>query len=158
MKITLTLFADDSKIISVLKGQFGIETLQEDSDIVGDWCRTWCVMLIVEKRKVMHLKKSNHQVLYCMKDESWNEGYIEETKIERDLGVVISNDLKWREHVDRMAGNANRTISMLKRTFESRNFELWKELYVSLVRSHLEYDAQVRNPHLKGNMDKIEKV
>ena len=93
-----------------------------------------------------------------MKDESWNEGYIEETKIERDLGVVISNDLKWREHVDRMAGNANRTLSMLKRTFESRNLELWKELYVSLVRSHLEYDAQVRNPHLKGNMDKIEKV
>ena len=46
--------------------------------------------------------------------------YIEETNLERDLGVTVGSDLKWREHVDRMEGKANRKIGMLKRTFEGR--------------------------------------
>ena len=112
----------------------------------------------VEKCKVMHFGKSNPQALYCMKDDSGNEGYIEETKNERDLYVVISNDLKWGEHVDRMVGKAKRILGMLKRTFESRDPELWKELYVSLVRPHLEHDVQAWNPHLQGDINKIERV
>ena len=47
---------------------------------------------------------------------------------------------------------------MLKRTFESRDPGLWKDLYVSLVRPHLEYAVQVWNPHLQGDIDKIERV
>ena len=63
----------------------------------------------------------------------------QETSIERDLGVIVGSDLKWRENVDRMVGKANRTLGMLKRTFESREPGLWKDLYVSLVRPYLEY-------------------
>ena len=58
---------------------------------------TWCMRLNVEKCKVMRFVKSNHQALYCIGDDSGNEGYIEEPKIESNLDVVISNDLKWRE-------------------------------------------------------------
>ena len=36
----------------------------------------------------MHFVKSNPRAFYCMSDDSMNEGYNEETKIERD--VVIS--------------------------------------------------------------------
>ena len=52
-----------------------------------------------------------------MTDSAGNENDIEETNLERDLGVIVGSDLKWREHVDRMAGKANRTLGMLKRTF-----------------------------------------
>ena len=58
--------------------------------------------------------------------------------------------------MDRMVGKANRMLGMLKRTFESREPGLWKDLYVSLVRPHLEYAVQAWNPHLQG--DKIERV
>ena len=47
-----------------------------------------------------------------------------------------------------MVGKANRMLGMLKKTFESRDPKLWKELYVSLVRPHLEYAVQAWNPHL----------
>ena len=47
---------------------------------------------------------------------------------------------------------------MLKRTFESRDPGLWKDLYVSLVRPHLEYAVQAWNPYLQGDIDKIERV
>ena len=47
---------------------------------------------------------------------------------------------------------------MLKRTFESREPGLWKDLYVSLVRPHLEYAVQAWNPYLQGDIDKFERV
>ena len=47
---------------------------------------------------------------------------------------------------------------MLKKTFVSRDPKLWKELYVSIVRPHLEYAVQAWNPHLQGEIDKIESV
>ena len=106
----------------------------------------------------MHFEKSNPQALHCIRDDSGNEEYIEETKTEKELGVVISNDLKWRVHVDRMKGKANRILGMLERTFESRDPELWKEFYVSLVRQHLENAMQAWNPHVQGHIDKIERV
>ena len=93
-----------------------------------------------------------------MTDNSGNKRDIEKTNLERNLGVIVANDLKWSEHVDRMVGKANRILGMLRRTFESREPKLWKELYVSLVRSHLEYALQAWNRHLQSELDKIERV
>ena len=47
---------------------------------------------------------------------------------------------------------------MLKRTFVSRDTDLWKILYTSMIRPHLEYAVQVRNLRLIGDIEKIEKV
>ena len=52
----------------------------------------------------------------------------------------------------------NRTVGMLKRIFESRESKQWKGLHVSLLRPHLEYNVQAWNPHLQGDIDKIERV
>ena len=91
-----------------------------------------------------------------MTDSAGNENEIEETNLERDLGVIVGSDLKWREHVDRMVGKANSTLGMLKRTIESREPGLWKDLYVSLVRPHLEYAVQ--NRRMRGDLIETFKV
>ena len=57
--------------------------------------------LNVEKCKVMHLGKSNPKAVYYMTDDAGNEKDIEETNLERDLGMIVGNNLKWREHVNR---------------------------------------------------------
>ena len=49
-------------------------------------------------------------------------------------------------------------LGMLKRTFESRDPGLWKDLYVSLVRPYLEYAVQAWNPHLQGDFDKFKRI
>ena len=55
-------------------------------------------------------------------------------------------------------GKANRKQGMLNRTFKSKEPQLWKDLYVSLVRPHLEYAVQAWNPQLKGVIDKVDKI
>ena len=64
------LFADDSKIIAVTKGQTDIESLQRDLYTVEEWCKTWGMRLNVEKCKVMHFGKSNSKAVYCMTNDS----------------------------------------------------------------------------------------
>ena len=93
-----------------------------------------------------------------MTDISGNELSLEKTRLEWDLGVNESDDLKWSGHVNRMVVKANRILGMLKRTFESGDPGLWKDLYVSPVRPHLEYAVQAWNPHLQGDIERIERV
>ena len=39
--------------------------------------------------------------------------------------MIVANDLKWSEYLDRMIGKANRILGMLKRTFESKDSKMW---------------------------------
>ena len=58
-----------------------------------------------------------------------------------------------------MVEKANRTLSMLKRTFESMEPKLWKDLYVSLVRPHLSMlckrGIQCSHTNKEGSLKKL---
>ena len=54
-----------------------------------------------------------------------NKNTIVKTKIEKNLGMIVSADLKRTDHVDRMVMKANMILDMLKRTFLSRDLRLW---------------------------------
>jgi ribonuclease P/MRP protein subunit RPP40 len=81
-----------------------------------------------------------------------------ETTLERDLGVMISADLKWRNHVMYCADKPNKVLGMLLRTFEYRDLDLIKSLYTTFVRPHLEFAVSVWSPHTQGDIDILEKV
>ena len=56
------------------------------------------------------------------------------------------------------ASKANRVLGILRKTFISRDSQLWKNLYTSLVRPHLEHAVPVWNPYLEGDISTIENV
>ena len=58
--------------------------------------------------------------------------------------MIVANDLKWSEHVDRKVGKIK--------------IRLCKKINFSLVRAYLDYAVQAWNPHLQGEIDKIETV
>ena len=60
------------------------------------------------------MAKQKCRFVYYVTDSAGNETDIEETNLERDLGVIVASDLKWREHVDRMVGKAKRTLRCLR--------------------------------------------
>ena len=83
---------------------------------------------------------------------------LEGSTCERDLGVQISSDLKWKNHISAIVSKANKVLGMLLKTFTSRDSDLWKMLYISLVRPHLEFASTVWNPYLKGDIEKLERI
>ena len=66
---------------------------------------------------------------------------------EKDLGVIMSNDLKWADQVNQVVNKANRMLGIIRNTFKSFNFDSFKLLYQSLVRPHLDYAVSVWNPN-----------
>ena len=49
-------------------------------------------------------------------------------------------------------------LGMLKRTFVTRNKDIWKKLYTTYVRPHLEFAISAWNPYLKKDIETLEKV
>ena len=58
-------------------------------------------------------------------------------KAEKDLGILISSDTTWKDHIVMVVAKANRMLGFLKRNCAgSLNREALLRLYHSLVRSH----------------------
>jgi hypothetical protein len=70
----------------------------------------------------------------------------------------VSSDLKWKNQVEAAAGKANRILGMLRKAFQHNSVDLWKRLYTTYVRPHLEFAVPVWSPHRKGLIDMLEKV
>jgi len=112
------------------------------------------------KSKIMYIgaEKSCKNVFTIESYHAAIRSNIVETTLERDLGVMISADLKWRNHVIYCANKANKVLGMLLRTFEYRDLDLIKSLYTTFVRPHLEFAVSVWSPHMQGDIDILEKV
>ena len=96
---------------------------------------------------------------YTMEDlDSGCRVPLEDSCCEKDLGVQITSDLKWRKHISTIVSKANKVLGMLLKTFTSRDSDLWKMLYISLIRPHLKFASTVWNPYLKGDIDILERI
>jgi hypothetical protein len=80
------------------------------------------------------------------------------TNMEKDLGVLISDDQEWNDHVNSAVNKANQKLGQIKHVFKFMDEKMMKLLFVSLVRQHLEYAATVWNPYWQYDKDKLEKV
>ena len=60
--------------------------------------------------------------------------------------------------MNEIASRENRVLEMLHRNFTSRDHSLWKQLYITSVRSHLEFASAAWNPYLISDIKTLKKV
>ena len=60
---------------------------------------------------------------------------------EKDLGVLISNDLKVSQQCQQAYNKASKILGLINRTLKYRDTDILLRLYKSLVHPHLEYCA-----------------
>ena len=101
----------------------------------------------------MHLGHNNPKNSYSMGGLT-----LEETKEERDLGVLIDNKLDFGKHIRSIVGKANRVLGMIRVSFACLNVPMMYNLYTSLVRPLLEYCVQVWSPYKKKYITLLERV
>ena len=85
----------------------------------------------------------------------------EELKVvtkERDLGILITNDLKCSNQCSQVYSRASRMLGMIGRTITSRSRDILVNLYKSLVRSHLEYCSPAWSPYYGKDKELLERV
>jgi ribonucleases P/MRP protein subunit RPP40 len=101
----------------------------------------------------MHIGNKNCQYSYTV-----NGHIIENIEQEKDLGVIISRDMKVLGQCNYAYNRANRMLGLMKRTIEYKRSDIMLRLYKALVRPHLEYCSTVWSPYYEKDKDLLEKV
>jgi hypothetical protein len=77
---------------------------------------------------------------------------------ERDIGVVITKNLKPSEQCSKAAGRATGVLNQLKRNFHYRDHHTFMKLYKQYVRPHLEFSTPAWSPWAVGDKENLEQV
>jgi ribonuclease P/MRP protein subunit RPP40 len=147
------LFADDTKLLRAIKDDTDSVKLQQDIDSLVEWAYKWSLKFNQQKCKVMILGNGKQNLEFMMGDH-----ILSFTNMEKDLGVLISDDLEWNEHVNSAVNKANQKLGQIKHVFRFMDEKMMKLLFVSLVRPHLEYASTIWNTYWQYDKDKLGKV
>ena len=146
-------FADDTKLFGIVNSHSDSQILQHDLQKLTDWSHDWQMSFNVDKCKVMHVGRSNIHSKYYM-----NDAELGDTSEEKDLGVIIADNLLVAKHCAYAYSKRNRILGMIKRTVVSRDSHILLNLYKSLVRPHLEYCSPAWSPYYEKDKQLLEKV
>jgi len=79
---------------------------------------------------------------------------------QRDLGVLMSGTASFSDHMHAQVNKVNKMLGFIRRTISGSKILLptLSSLYVSLVRSHLEYASEIWSPNSVTMIKRIEGV
>ena len=117
------------------------EELQASLDRMCAWTENWGMAFNIEKCHVMHIGLHNPKLNYHMNGKS-----LSKTENERDIGVMVSNNLKPAQQCRKAAQTASAVLGQITRDFHYRDRHVFLSLYQQYVRWHLEF-AVAAWPH-----------
>ena len=153
------LYADDLVLYKVLGSNScsAYGSMQEDIDRIAEWTNVNLLNFNRSKCKAMLISRRQHQhqphLFYLQGD------IIEQVCSYKYLGVMVTSNLKWDEHIDKVSLKAKRLLGHVYRVFY-RNVQphYLLNLYISLVRPHLEYACQVWDPYTQRSICQLESI
>ena len=153
------LFADDTKLIKSIRGINDSLLMQSDVDSLHRWCEQWKLKLNASKCQTLTVSLSKHHRNHQCQHYSIDGANLDSTNSQRDLGVLVKCDLSWTDHLNQICGRGYRSLNMIRRTIPpGATIILKKQLYISLVRSHLTYCSQLWRPRMVKDILSVERV
>ena len=151
----IQLFADDAKVFDNvnLRDNMSGNRLQSDINSLSDWSEKWQLPFNVDKCKVLHIGNCNPCRRYKM-----NGKQLKHIDNEKDLGVIVDNELKFHKQSAAAVKKANSSLGLIKKSFAMLDRQTLPLLYTSMVRSLLEYGNVAWGPFYKEDAKLVEKV
>ena len=150
---TVQLFADDMKIYRGVGGGTDHNILQADLDRFVAWSERWLLPFNAAKCSSLHLGPSNPSETYTLQGTD-----LQQSLVERDLGVLVDHQLKFREQAAAAASRANRVLGLIKHSFCHLDCKTLPFLYKAIVRPLLEYGNQTWGPFNMADKRLLERV
>ena len=152
---SVRLFADDCLLYKTIRSFDDTLALQRDLHALELWGSRWGMRFNVKKCNILRISSSKKPITvrYTLGGEILQE--VDQAKY---LGITITSELGWSEHVDSISNRANSTLGFLRRNLRHSPKGIKELAYFSLVRSKLEYSASIWDPHKRKDIDKLERV
>ena len=153
----LSSFADDTRIGHRIKTAGDVNCLQKDLESIYQWSADNNMKFNSEKFEcIRYGKKSDiHNTTTYLSDIG---STISPKDQINDLGVLISSNCQFSNHIENVVKTANKLCGWILRTFKTRTPKLMVLLWKSLVLSKLDYCSQLWSPTSKGNIQMLEMV
>ncbi|CAH8458231.1 unnamed protein product [Dicrocoelium dendriticum] len=147
------IYADDLKIWKEVSSLEDADRLQETLDLLHTWSIQWHLPINQDKCSVLPIGAPEPLGAYHI------GGFLlKNVTSERDLGVIVSPDLRSSQDTMKRVAAAYRMFHAIRRAFCRLTPELFRLLFTSHVRPILEYGLPAAYPLSKSERDMIEKV
>ena len=152
------MFADDVLLYHVISCPNNYLHAQQSITAIENWSSVNHLQLNALKCKYMIISRRKnpstpHNCLILNNDD------LEQVKSYKYLGLLLTADLSWSSHISTICLRARKILGLLyRRYYGNVSQDVLKQLYLSLVRPHLEYGCHVWNPHLEKDKKSLESV
>ena len=151
------IYADDTKAFSQIKTDEDRAMLQHSIDQMYRWTQEWQLLFNQSKCKILHIGENNPKYKYYI-GEGANRREIETSVIEKDLGVLVDNELNFESHIDYVIKRASSKKAQILRNFTFRSKKVLVPLFKTIVRPILEYANTVWDSSYRNQINLIEAV
>ena len=154
-----SLFADDtalSKILSKNQVINAIESLNKDLKRIEKWARSWLVTFNPSKTKVICFSLKRERIY--LPDIIFFGSKLSLVDTHVHLGVCFNSKMKWNDHIDAIALKAEKRLNLMKRLKYLVPRKTLETIYITKVRSLMEYACIIFSGASKECCDKIEQI
>ena len=134
------------------------ETEQEDIDNLTEWADINGMSHHPGKCHVLKVGERELTLRDLFEPYRLKGNILESVHEEKDLGVMVDQDLNFESHLAMKVKKANQVIGIIRRSFLHLDESMFLQLYKSLVRPHLEYANQVWSPRHAKHVIMLENV
>ena len=157
IRSSVRLLTDDCVLYRNIHSLQDCLTLQEDLTSLGQWEADWQMKFNVAKCHSMRVNRYQHhkQILF---DYSLHNQTLENVQSAKYLGITITDNMDWGQHVSEISSIATKTLGFLRRNLAFAPRSTKEVACKTFNQPKLEYAAPIWSPHLKLQINQIEKV
>ena len=151
----LSSFADDTRIGHGISSSQDMRQLQTDLEAVYRWSKNDNMEFNLDKFEHVHYKAKNCEEP-IPKYNSNNGAPIETKSCVRDLGITMSSNASFTDHISERITALKSKIGWILRTFQTREVLPMLTLWKQLVLCDHDYCSQLWNPDPMGDIQSLE--
>ena len=134
------LFADNTAIYLTVDSKNDCKTLQQELQKLEAWEKNWEMDFNPSKCQVLHISRSRNPIKHSY---ILHGKVLQEVDHAKYLGLDISRDLSWNNHIQNVTVKANRILGFIRRNIRIKHKGTRDTAYNTLVRPQVEYASPV---------------
>ena len=151
------LFADDTSLYIIADNPISAaEMINTDLETIHRWAEKWLVKFNPSKSESLLVSRKNNRNMHP--PLIMNAVHINEVQHHKHLGVILSNDGTWHEHINLITSKAWQKIYVMRKLKFMLDRDSLNKIYISFVRPTLEYANIVWDNCTQYETNAIERI